>query len=107
MTQEQWSDLEDSEKAFQSEWITQCEIAEASAMEDMPAWTHATLADKAGFSLWIGVYAAADVPKEWTIHLTHARTMVCKTDCTGLDVVACVSCAEVRRILRKPRKVKR
>lgn len=116
---EQWQDADDADGAFPSDWREQCDIAEASAVEDEPAWTHDVKRERATIRLWLGIYERAEIPPSHTLRITAKRGITCETtwsdggawidkaDGTGvtaLDVFAIVRCSNVRAIVgtRRP-----
>ncbi len=112
----EWANLEESERAFAYEWIEQCEIREHAAAEDSPAPDY--FADHATLILWVDVMVPRDVRATRTIALPGGRELVCRihtedmgasltkgdgTEESACDVFVIVPCAEVRRLLGRPR----
>jgi len=107
VTAERWNDADDAEGAFPSEWLAQCALAEAEAIEDEPRWTHPTRLAEAAFSLWLGIFPRGHAPLDHAFRITHKRTLRCCVYSEdmgaedGLDAFALVSCAGVRKLLAR------
>jgi len=113
-----WTDVDDAEGAFPSDWRAQCDIAEEAAIDGWPASSHDGLREKATIPLWLGVMERAEIPETRTIKITARRSIKCDTafsdggsyatrsdgtEVPALDVYVIVKCSQLRKMIGSAR----